>query len=157
MSDGFSIGAAMQAPTIFECPHCHETIDSTADACRFCGTPIDHEQARKAAEVLAKVNQACSDASYMRTAALALPVFFVLRFLPFFSWAGLVGFVGLSFAIPIWAFRWWYRFDGIETTDREFSRARRTVLAAGIAVTAVLFVFVILPFLAGIVIGMARR
>lgn len=79
MSDRFTIGAAMGEPTIFECPACKETIDAKAETCRFCGVAVDHESAHKAAALMAKVNQACSDASYMKSTALALPVFFALR------------------------------------------------------------------------------
>jgi hypothetical protein len=149
MSDGFTIGAAMQTPTIFQCPHCNETIDSTADACRFCGTAVDHEAARKAAEVLARVNQACSDASYLRTAALSIGVFFVLRFLPFVSMLGAVGFIGLAFAVPIWSLRWWLKFGRIDVADEEFRKARTTVKIAGIVVSVVLVLFVVLPFILG--------
>lgn len=149
MSDGFTIGAAMNAPTIFECPHCKETIDSTADSCRFCGAKVDHEAAQKAAVLMARINQACSDASYLKSTSLTISVFFLLRFLPFVSPLGMVGFVGLSFAVPIWAIRWWLKFGNIVTEDAEFRKARTTVKVAGIAVAIVLVVLVILPFFVG--------
>jgi hypothetical protein len=88
MSDGFSIGAALGEPSIFDCPNCKETIDANAETCRFCGMKVDREAALKAAALLARINQACSDASYMKSTALALPVFFVLRFVPFISFVG---------------------------------------------------------------------
>lgn len=156
MSDGFTIGAAMQTPTIFQCPICNETIDSTSDACRFCGAAVDHDAARKAAEVLARVNQACSDASYLKTASLSIGVFFVLRFLPFISMLGAVGFIGLAFAIPVWSLRWWLKFGRIETRDQEFLKARTTVKIAGIVVSVVLVLLVILPFILGF-LGIMRR
>jgi hypothetical protein len=146
MSDGFTIGAAMQAPTIFQCPHCNETIDSSAASCRFCGAPVDHEAAQIAAILLAKINQACSDASYMRTTAVAIPIFFALRYLPFFSMAGTIGFIGLLFAVPIWAIRWWLRFGKIVSADPDFKKARSTVKFSGIIVTGVLLLFEVVPF-----------
>ena len=92
MSDGLTIGAAMAEPTIFECPACKETIDAKAETCRFCGVKVDREAALRLRWMLAQVNQACSDASYMRSTALTLPVFFGLRFLPFVSLLGTIGF-----------------------------------------------------------------
>ncbi|MGO8934420.1 MAG: hypothetical protein ACLPLZ_09370 [Terracidiphilus sp.] len=137
MSDGFTIGAAMGEPTIFECPNCKETIDATAEACRFCGVKVDREAARKAATLMAKVNQACSDSSYMKSTALTLPVFFILRFVPFISAVGGIGFWVLLIAIPLWALRWLLKYRGIETDDAEFLKARSTVKWIGIIVAAV--------------------
>jgi len=151
MSDGFTIGAAMHAPTIFECPQCKETIDSTADSCRFFGAKVDPEEAQKAAVLMARINQACSDASYMRSTAVSIPIFFVLRFIPFASMLGGVGFTGLSFVIPIWAIRWWLKFGSIVSDDSDFRKARGTVMIAGILVSAVLVLLVILPFLFGLI------
>jgi len=144
MSDGFTIGAALGAPTIFDCPNCRETIDATAETCRFCGVKVDREAALKAAAVLAKVNQACSDASYMKSTALAIPVFIGLRFVPFFSSVGTIGFLGLTVGIPIWALVWWAKYRGIGAGDAEFLAARKTVRIVGLIVTALLLLNVIL-------------
>jgi hypothetical protein len=154
MSDGFTFGAAMHAPSIFECPHCKETIDSSAVSCRFCGTPVDAEEAQKAAVLMARINQACSDASYMKSTAVSIPVFFVLRFIPFASMLGGVGFIGLSFVVPIWAVRWWLKFGSIVSDDADFRKARSTVKIAGILVSVVLVLLVILPFLFGLIHGL---
>lgn len=143
-------------PSIFECPTCGETIDVSAETCRFCNAPVDRPLAMHRAMILAKVNRACSDATYMRSCALALPVFFVVRFLPFFSWAGTLGFVVLSFAIPVWAIVWWSRFSDLESEDPDYTKSRKAVRTAGIMVGIVLLVFVIFPFLLGILIGVAR-
>jgi hypothetical protein len=156
MSDGFTIGAAMHAPTIFECPHCKETIDSTADSCRFCGAKVDHEAAQQAGVLMARINQACSDASYMKSTAVSIPVFFVLRFIPFASMLGGVGFIGLSFVVPIWAVRWWLKFGSIVSDDADFRKARSTVKIAGILVSVVLVLLVILPFLFAFSRGLNR-
>jgi len=147
MSDGFTIGAAMAQPTIFECPACKETIDATAETCRFCGVKVDHEAALRAAAVLAKVNQACSDASYMRSTALTLPVFFGLRFVPFIAAVGGVGFWVLLVGLPFWALRWLLKYRGLESDDVEFLKARKTVKWTGIIVAAVLVFFLVLNVL----------
>jgi hypothetical protein len=144
MSDGFTVGAAMGEPTIFECPGCKETIDAKAETCRFCGAKVDRDAALKAAALLSRVNQACSDASYMKSTALALPVFFVLRFIPFLSGLGSLGFTVLLIVIPAWSLRWWLKYRKIETDDADFRRARKSVLVTGIVVSCLLVVFVLL-------------
>jgi hypothetical protein len=145
------------SPTIFQCPNCKETIFSTADSCRFCGAKVDHEAASRDAELLAKINQGCSDASYMRSTALTLPVFFVFRFVPFISGFGVIGFPVLALVIPVWALRWWLMYAGITTQDSDFLRARRTVKAIGIIVPIILVIFVVFwPPSIGHLIGMSR-
>jgi len=156
MSDGFSIGAAMAEPTIFDCPNCKETIDATADSCRFCGAMVDRDAARTAAVVMAQINKACSDASYMKSTTFTLPVFFGLRFVPFISLLGTIGFIGLLIAIPIWTLVWRHKYGRIVTSDSDYLKARRTVLLIGIFVPIILALFVIVPFLLGIFIAMNR-
>jgi hypothetical protein len=156
MSEGFSIAAASYEPTIFQCPKCNETIDSSAEFCRFCGSTVDHEAAHRAAQLLAKINQACSDASYMKSAALTIGVFFLLRLVPFITMLGMVGFYGLLIVIPIWALRWWVKFGALVSHDAEFRRARTTVTICGIVVAALLLLFLILPFLIGVLAALRR-
>jgi len=141
VSDGFTVGAALGEPTIFDCPNCKETIDSRAETCRFCGAKVDHEAAREAAALMARINQGCSDASYMSSTALALPVFFVLRFVPFFGSVGTIGFWILLFAIPVWALRWWFKYRDIVSEDPDFRQAEKRVRVAGIVVTGLLVLF----------------
>ncbi|MDR3772347.1 MAG: hypothetical protein P4L26_03310 [Terracidiphilus sp.] len=117
---------------------------------------MDHEAAQKAAQLLTKINQACSDASYMKSSALAIPVFFVLRFVPLLNTLGAIGFIGLTIGIPVWALRWWLKFGGIATDDAEFLRARTTVKLAGIIVSILFVVFVIGPFTIGLLGAMSR-
>ena len=148
MSEGSSTAAVLAEPTIFECPNCKETIDAKAETCRFCGVKVDREAALKAAAVLAKVNRACSDASYMKSSALAILVFFALRFVPFLGALGGLGLWVLLVVIPIWALVWLRRYRGIETDDAEFIKARSTVKWIGIIVGSVLVLFVVLNILA---------
>jgi hypothetical protein len=157
MSDGFTIGAASYASTLFQCPNCNETIDNTARTCRFCGQTVDHEAAVKAAELLSKINQACSDASYMKSCALALPVFIVLRYAPIVGMVGAIGFIGLSIGIPIWALRWWIKFGAIKTGEADFLRARKTVKIAGISVFLVLVLVVLASFMLGALLALKRQ
>lgn len=154
MSDGLTIGATLNEPTIFECPNCKETIDAKAEACRFCGAKVDRDAALQSAVALAKINRACSDASYMRSTTFTLPVFFGLRFVPFIALVGSIGFAVLLWVIPIWALRWWRKYAGIVTLDSDFLKARRTVMLIGIFVPILLVVFIIAPSLLGILIAL---
>jgi hypothetical protein len=147
MSDGFTIAAASGAPTLFPCPACNETIDSIADTCRFCGQEVDHESAQLAAVLLAKINQACSDGSYLKSTAMALPVFFALRFVPIFSGLGSMGFIGLLFFLPAWSLRWWIKSGRIVTTDSDFCKTRRTVRNVGIVTPLLLVLFLAIQIL----------
>ncbi len=135
-------------PSIFECPHCGETIDASAETCRFCGATVDRSLALHRAMILSKVNRACSDASYMRSCAMALPVFFILRFIPipFLATFGLA-FDVLAVVIPIWAIIWWSKYSGLESEDTDYTRARKTVKTVGIVVSIVFVLFVVVPFL----------
>jgi Ca2+/Na+ antiporter len=151
MSLGYS-----EVPGIFDCPKCKQTIDASAVSCRFCGAHIDSDIALKSAALLAKANQAISEASFMRTVAFSLPVFFVLRFVPLISMLGELGFVGITIVLPIWGVVWWFRYNALEYDDAEFKKARRTVLIATIVVAAVFVLFVILPLGIGFVIGFSR-
>jgi hypothetical protein len=157
MSDGFTIGAAGATSTLFPCPKCNETIDNTAETCRFCGQPVDHEAAVKAAQLLSKINQACSDASYTKSCALAFPVFFVVRYIPFISGAGGLGFLGLGIGIPVWSLIWWFKYGSIRADDADFIRARKTVRLAGIGVFVAFVLFVLAQILIGAYFALHRQ
>ena len=139
----------MGGTMIFECPHCKETIDSEQTCCRFCSAAIDPGVAEKAAKTLARVNQACSDASYMRTAAIALLVFFGMMFVPLVSWYGTWGCLILFIAVLVLAVRWWIRFGIIDTDDADFIRARWTV-----GVISLLLFFPVIRFVTMLVGGL---
>lgn len=143
-------------PSIFECPKCGETIETSAETCRFCGSVVDKPLALHRAMILAKVNKACSDATYMRSCALALPVFLILRFVPFFTWLGSLGFTVLCVVIPIWALIWWSRYSDLESEDPDYTKSRRAVRTVGFLVSILLLLFVVLPFVIGIFIGVMR-
>jgi hypothetical protein len=132
MADGLIIDEPTEDLDVFECPNCGQTIDVSADECRFCGAKINHEAAEKGAHLLAKIDQACNDASILRYSAVTaflVPLgtaFGLLRQPRFFVLFGfqnvVLGFCVLvllvSSPFPIWSLRWW-------TKKREYRERRR--------------------------------
>jgi hypothetical protein len=144
-----SISNTSQA-RVFQCPKCNETIDSSAQQCRFCSAPIDAGTAEVAAEAMAQVNQACSDASYLKIMAVSILVFFVLSFVPFVGFLGYWGLIFLLFAVPMMVVRWWIKFSSIQTVESDFSRARGIVI--GISIPGVFLPFIGLFLLYGLLV-----
>jgi hypothetical protein len=134
---GFSLSTTVQ---VLPCPNCKETINTSMQVCPFCSAPIDHDAAEASADAFAKVNQACSDASYLKIMAGTALTFWLLRFVPFLSLIGIVGFIFLEIAIPVMAIRWWVKFGSVRTDDPDFSRARRTTMLVGIGAVLVILI-----------------
>ena len=145
MADGLILDGPSEDLNIFECPNCKQTIDTSADVCRFCGAKVDHEFAQKAARLLAKVDQACSEASVLRnTAVIAflLVLGMVYTLLRASRLILLVGFQNavlafcvlvliLSAPFPIWSLRWWTKYRSLTSDDEDFQNARGTVRSTG--------------------------
>jgi hypothetical protein len=104
------------------------TINTTQQPCPFCAAPIDRDVAEATAAIFSRVNQACSDASYLKIMAGMVLTFFILRYIPLLGLIGNVGFLFLMFAVPVMAIRWWVKFGSLKTTDFEFRGAKQTVL-----------------------------
>ena len=113
----------MYSPRTFACPSCKEIINESMKECRFCGAPVDPAIAQASAEVQEKVNRACSDASYLRTASIVMFVFLGLSFIPLLPtyW----GFIITFFITLVLLVRWQVRFGSLQTNDPDFGRARR--------------------------------
>ena len=133
MGNGLSITSDLDRPKIFECPSCRQTIDTSSTVCRFCSASIDPAVAEAAAVKMARINRACSDASYLKIAALCAPAFLLILFIPFMTLLGEFGLLFLSVATPIWIILWCFRFLRIETNDPDFRRAKKTVLIVAVA------------------------
>lgn len=145
MADGLIFDGPSENLDVFECPNCKETIDTSADVCRFCGAKLDHEAAQKAAHLLARVDQACSDASFLRNTAvvaflLALGV--VISLLRAARLVLLFGFQNelmglcvlvliLSAPFPVWSLGWWTKYTSLTSDDEDFQDARTTVKSTG--------------------------
>jgi len=93
--------------------------------CPFCNSIIDRQAAMAAAEVQDKANQSYSDASYTKTAAVAMWVFLGISFIPFIplvAWA----FVATFFVVLIMLIRWQVKFGGLKTADPDYVKAKRS-------------------------------
>jgi len=168
MTDSLINDGASEDLDVFECPHCKQTIDIDADHCRFCGAKVDHAAAQKAAHLLAGVDQACSDASYLRNTAgtvLGLLIAVVLVSLRNGRLLERIGFQNsfLGFCIlalivsspfPFWAMSWWRKYADLVSDDDEFQSARGSVRTAGFAAAASFVAFGALSCL--ILIGSAH-
>jgi len=155
MTDALIIDGPSEDLDVFECPNCKETIDTSADVCRFCGAKVNHEAAQKAAHLLARVDQACSDASVLRYTAVtafclsAGVVIGLLRNPRFIQHVGfqnvLIGFCVLvliaSSPFPVWSLLWWSKNANLPSDDEDFQNARGMVRAAGSIATASLVTF----------------
>jgi len=85
--------------------------------------PSSRSPAEAGAAALARVNQACSDAAYIRHLQDEL----------YLSWGTMLWMLSfiLFLVITPMKFRWWVRFGGIETDDLAFRREREKVVESG--------------------------
>lgn len=98
-------------------------INESAATCRFCSIAIDPGIAELIAGRQERVNQAYSDASYLRRTAVAMYVFLAVGlFLTFAYWGFLVTFwLGLVLVI-----RWQMKFSDLLTNDPDYAKAKRS-------------------------------
>ena len=141
MAQSFSLSSAV---SVFPCPNCKETINTSMQECSFCHTPIDRTAAEESAAATSKISQACSDASYLKIMAGSALTFFLLGFIPILGSVGSLGFLFLEFAIPIMTIRWWIKFGKIKTDDLEFARAKQTAMFVGIG-AIIFFIAISIP------------
>lgn len=107
----------------FRCVNCNEMVNDSMPKCPFCSVAIDEGVAALLSERQEKTNQAYSDASYLRTAAVAMFVFFAFGLiftLAYFAFAGTFAVVGVLLL------RWQMKFGDLLTNDPDYERARRS-------------------------------
>ncbi len=132
----------------FPCPSCQQIIADDAEQCRYCGAPVDKAIARAAADTQDRVNQACSDASYLKIVAGGMWVFLGASFLRIIALFN-VGFIITFFVLAFLLARWQLRFSNINTTDPDYTQARRAKNVSFLLWLAAIPVgFVIKPLLA---------
>ncbi len=106
----------------FQCPQCREVVNESMERCPFCSNTIDHQAAVAAAEVQERVNRSYSDASYSRSAAVAMLVFLGLSFVPLIPvvyW----GFLATFVVVIVMVIRWQVRFGRLRTEDPDYRQA----------------------------------
>jgi hypothetical protein len=122
-------------------------INESMTQCRYCGVTLDPAIVAHIAETQAKANQAYSDASYLRTAAVVMLAFLGLSFIPIIplvGWAFLVTFV----VVLVLLIRWQIKFGNLNTSDPDYSRAKRfRTVALVLWFVAILVGFVVRPLL----------
>lgn len=79
---------------------------------------------------MGKVNQACSDASYLRIMAGTMVGLFFLSFFPFVGTIGTLGLWFLLLAIPTMTIRWFVKFGAIQSDDPDLQRGKRAIWVA---------------------------
>lgn len=135
------------SPRTFRCPNCNEMINDSMTQCRFCSVPVDPGVAQLIAERQEKANQACSDASYLRTAAVAMYVFMGLSFIPYVplvEWGFVVTFV----VVLVLLIRWQVKFGRLTINDADYLKARRSWrLSLVLWIVAIPLGFIIRPII----------
>ena len=110
-------------PRTFRCVNCNEMINDSMTQCRYCSVPVDAGIAALLAERQEKANQAYSDASYLKNAAMAMYVFLLVGLiLTIGYWA----FLGTFAVVIVLLIRWQLRFDALVTNDPDYRGARRS-------------------------------
>ncbi|HET7113460.1 MAG TPA: hypothetical protein VFI57_07440 [Pyrinomonadaceae bacterium] len=122
-------------------------INDSMTQCRFCSTPVDPAVAAMIADRQEKTNQACSDASYLKIAAVAMMVFLGLSMIPFIPivyWGFVITFVVVLVLLILWQ----VRFGSLVTNDSDYQRARRSKnIALILLIIAAPLGFIIRPLL----------
>ncbi len=113
------------SPRTFRCLNCNEMINDSMTQCRYCSATIDPVAAQLVAERQEKAKQAYSDASYLRTAVIAMFVFLGISFIPFVKVLGW-GFVITFFVVLVLLVRWMMKCGRLVTNDADYLRARRS-------------------------------
>ena len=113
-------------PRTFRCPNCSEMINDSMTQCRYCSVPVDPGVAALIADRQEKANHAYSDASFLRTAAIAMYVFLGVSWLPLLPFVFFFGFLVTIFVVLILLIRWQVRYATLITDDPDYKRARRS-------------------------------
>jgi hypothetical protein len=141
----------LSQPQTFPCPNCGEIINDSMQTCRFCSAPVDPQAASAAAELQTRVNRACSDASFVRTAAAAMFVLLALSIVPFISLITYLGFIITCFVVLVLIVRWQIKFGRLQTNDLDYNRAKRLRTVALVLWLVAIPLFVIRDILVAII------
>jgi len=132
-------------PRTFRCPNCNEMINDSMSHCKYCGVEIDPGIASLIADRQEKANQAYSDASYLRNAAVAMFVFLAVGLV---LTIGYLGFVITFLITLVLLVRWQFKFSDLLTNDPDYVKAKRSRnVAAVLLAVAVPAGFIASPFI----------
>ena len=112
-------------PRTFRCPNCKEMINDSMTQCRYCSVPVDPGVAQLIADRQEKANQAYSDASFLRTAVVAMYVFLGVSLIPLLGFA-VWGFFITFVVVIVLLIRWQVRYATLLSDDSDFKKARRS-------------------------------
>jgi len=135
-------------------------INDSMTQCRYCSVPVDPGVAALIADRQEKANQAYSDASFLRTAAIAMYVFLGLRWLPLLPFLFFWGFLITFVIVIVLLIRWQIKFGALVTDDPDYKIARRswwTSLGLLLFLIVILIVWIVIEVLARIVRGELGR
>jgi hypothetical protein len=121
---------------VFHCPSCGRVIRTTADRCKYCGTPIDRAAAEAAAAAEETLHEAEYDASLLEAEDLLSQRSWNASAAPAMLWFVL--------GAPIHFVRFWIRYRRVGARDPEFEATRRKVSNAfmvwiGLAIATALY------------------
>ena len=129
-------------PRTFRCPNCNEMINDSMTQCRFCSVPVDPGVAQLIADRQEKANHAYSDASFLRTAAIAMYVFLGVSYVPLLGFA-VFGLPITFLVVIVLLIRWQIRFGSLVTDDADYKTARRSWWISLILLLGIPVIFVI--------------
>jgi Ca2+/Na+ antiporter len=122
-------------------------INDSMNQCTFCSVPVDAGVAALVAERQEKANQAYSDASFLRTAAVAMLVFLGLSLIPLIPLVYL-GFLVTFFVSIFLLIRWQVKFGSLLTADADYQKAKRSRnIAMVLVIIAIPLGFIVRPLL----------
>jgi len=129
-------------------------INDSMTQCRYCSVPVDPAVAQLIGERQEKANQSYSDASFLRTAVVAIYVLMGLGFiLPFVGWGSVIVF----FVALVLLIRWQVKFGRLVTNDADYLKARRSWRLSLVLWLAVIPVRVIVWVVIYLLLAVATR
>lgn len=117
---------------VFQCANCREFINTTMTSCKFCHAPVDAAAAQKLVTLQGQVNWACNEANLVRWLATALPITFVVGFLPLLGGVGYRAFRLLLLGLLVAIIHWQFAYAKLQTNDADFPVAEKRILTSTI-------------------------
>jgi hypothetical protein len=120
-------------------------INDSMKECRYCSVPVDPGIAQLIAGKQAQANQACSDASYLRTTSIAMYVSMVLSLIPYIPLVS-PAFVIIFVVAVVLLIRWQVKFGSLIISDQDYQAARRSwKISLVMVIAAVPLGFIVRP------------